>query len=41
MKKNNIDIEITGLDFRQDVEPLIKEFFPGFVCENDINRIRI
>ena len=36
MKKNNIDIEITGLDFRQDVEPLIKEFFPGFLYDHDV-----
>lgn len=36
MKKNNIDIEITGLDFLQDVEPLIKEFFPGFLYRNDV-----
>ncbi|MBP5331204.1 MAG: coproporphyrinogen dehydrogenase HemZ [Lachnospiraceae bacterium] len=36
MKKNNIDINITGLDFRQDVEPLIKEFFPGFIYDTDV-----
>ncbi|MCR5321805.1 MAG: coproporphyrinogen dehydrogenase HemZ [Lachnospiraceae bacterium] len=36
MKKNNIDLEITGLDFRQDVEPLIKEFFPGFFNDFDV-----
>ena len=36
MKKNDIDIRITGLDFRQDVEPLIKEFFPGFRYTNDV-----
>ncbi len=36
MKKNRIDIEIVGLDFRQDVEPLIKEFFPGFFHESGV-----
>ncbi|MBR4724827.1 MAG: coproporphyrinogen dehydrogenase HemZ [Lachnospiraceae bacterium] len=29
MDHNNFILEIMGLDFRQDVEPLIKEFFPS------------
>lgn len=29
MIDKNVCIDNTGLDFRQDVEPLIKEFFPG------------
>ncbi len=36
MKKNNIEIMIEGLDFRQDVEPLIKEFFPDFRNDRDV-----
>ena len=28
MNEPNVFIEMNGLDFRQDVEPLIKEFFP-------------
>ena len=28
MNEPNVAVNITGLDFRQDVEPLIKEFFP-------------
>lgn len=31
MTEKNISIEIKGLDFRQDVEPLIKEFFPNLI----------
>ena len=36
MKKNKIEIRITGLDFLQDVEPLVKEFFPDFEYERDV-----
>ena len=28
MNEPNVIIEMNGLDFNQDVEPLIKEFFP-------------
>lgn len=32
----NIKIEVIGLDFRQDIEPLIKEFFPGLKYSKDL-----
>ncbi len=34
--KEKIVIQIEGLDFRQDIEPLIKEFFPGLVYEKEL-----
>lgn len=30
MNSEIVSVDISGLDFRQDIEPLIKEFFPGF-----------
>lgn len=39
MNDKIISITMSGLDFRQDVEPLIKEFFPGMKGEEDVNII--
>ena len=36
MNSENVKVEVLGLDFRQDIEPLIKEFFPGFINSEDI-----
>ena len=32
----NVEIIIQGLDFHQDVEPLVKEFFPGLVNDRPV-----
>ncbi|MCR5686275.1 MAG: coproporphyrinogen dehydrogenase HemZ [Lachnospiraceae bacterium] len=36
MTKNDVSLKINGLDFRQDVEPLIKEFFPGLMHDGKV-----
>ena len=52
MNEPNVAINMSGLDFRQDVEPLIKEFYPllyneaggvtvSFVLEDDRMRLAV
>ena len=37
MNDSNVTIEFDGLDFRQDTEPLIKEFYPQLIAPRPVN----